>query len=74
MTFSLGKASRHEKRNGQYYLFAGEPGTLSRRMNRLLRRFGQRHFSQGLAELSEEFCFELELVDPAYASQECRGC
>ena len=55
-------------------LFAGEQGTLSRRMNRLLRRFGQRHFSQGLAELSEEFRFELELVDPAYTSQECRGC
>lgn len=55
-------------------LFAGQPGTLSRRMNRLLRRFGQRHFSQTLTERQAEFGFELETVDPAYTSQACHRC
>ncbi len=55
-------------------LFAGEPGLLSRRMNRLLRRFGQRYFTQTLEERQAEFGFELEVVNPAYTSQECARC
>lgn len=55
-------------------LFTGQPGTLSRRMNRLLRRFGQRYFSQTLAERQGEFGFELEVVNPAYSSQTCHRC
>lgn len=55
-------------------LFAGEPGLLSKRMNRLLRRFGQRFFTETLAQRQAEFGFELELVEPAYTSQTCAAC
>ena len=55
-------------------LFAGQPGQLSRRMNRLLRRFGQRYFIQTLKERQVEFGFELEVVNPAYSSQTCSSC
>lgn len=55
-------------------LFAGQEGQLSRRMNRLLRRFGQRYFLQTLEERSKEFGFELEYVEPAYSSQTCSSC
>lgn len=55
-------------------LFAGEPGVLSRRMNRLLRSFGQRHFAQTLEQRSQEFGFEVEYVEPAYSSQTCASC
>ena len=55
-------------------LFAGQPGGLSRRMNRLLRRFGQRYFTQTLEERQAELGFTLEYVDPAYTSQTCSSC
>jgi len=55
-------------------LFAGQPGELSRRMNRLLRRFGQRYFTQTLEERQAERGFTLERVDPAYTSQACSSC
>jgi putative transposase len=55
-------------------LFAGQPGELSRRMNRLLRRFGQRYFTQTLEERQAELGFTLERVDPAYTSQACSSC
>jgi len=55
-------------------LFAGQPGGLSRRMNRLLRRFGQRYFTQTLDERQAELGFTLEYVDPAYTSQTCSSC
>jgi putative transposase len=55
-------------------LFAGQPGELSRRMNRLLRRFGQRYFTQTLEERQAELGFTLERVDPAYTSQSCSSC
>jgi putative transposase len=55
-------------------VFAGQHGALSRRMNRLLRRFGQRYFLQTLNERKEEFGFELEVVEPAYSSQTCARC
>lgn len=55
-------------------LFSGQPGELSRRMNRLLRCFGQRYFSQTLEERQMEHGFDLEFVNPAYTSQECHRC
>jgi IS605 OrfB family transposase len=55
-------------------VFAGQHGELSRRMNRLLRRFGQRYFLQTLNERKDEFGFELEVVEPAYSSQTCARC
>lgn len=55
-------------------LFSGQVGELSRRMNRLLRRFGQRYFAQTLDERKGEFGFELERVEPAYSSQTCTSC
>lgn len=55
-------------------VFAGQHGELSRRMNRLLRRFGQRYFLQTLEERQKEFGFELEMVEPAYSSQTCAKC
>jgi len=55
-------------------LFAGQPGGLSRRMNRLLRRFGQRYFTQTLEERQAELGFTLEYVNPAYTSQTCSSC
>ena len=54
--------------------FVSQPGGLSRRMNRLLRWFGQRYFTQALKERQAEFGFTLEYVDPAYTSQTCSGC
>ena len=55
-------------------VFAGQHGELSRRMNRLLRRFGQRYFVQTLTERQAEYGFELVTVDPAYSSQTCARC
>jgi putative transposase len=55
-------------------LFAGQEGNLSRRMNRLLRRFGQAYFTTTLEQQQELYGFELVKVDPAYTSQECYAC
>lgn len=55
-------------------LFAGQPGQLSKRMNRLLRRFGQRYFTNTLHELQAFHGFTVEEVDPAYTSQTCNRC
>lgn len=55
-------------------VFAGQHGELSRRMNRLLRRFGQQFFEQTLTERQAEYGFELERVEPAYSSQTCARC
>lgn len=54
--------------------FVGPDSGLSRRMNRLLRRFGQRYFLQTLEEKSQEWGFALEHVEPAYTSQTCHRC
>ena len=54
--------------------FSGQSGDLSRRMNRLLRRFGQRCFLQTLSERQAEYGFELERQEPAYSSQACAAC
>jgi putative transposase len=55
-------------------LFAGQQGNLSRRMNRLMRRFGQQFFTKTLDELQAFYGFTVEEVDPAYTSQECNSC
>lgn len=55
-------------------LFTGRHGELSRRMNRLLHKFGQQFFVKTLEERSEEFGFEIEKVAPAYSSQTCNAC
>ena len=55
-------------------LFARSKGELSKRMNRLLRRFGQRYFVQTLDLKQAELGFELIKIDAAYTSQECWSC
>ena len=55
-------------------LFAGQQGNLSRRMNRLMRRFGQQFFTKTLDELQGFYGFTVEEVNPAYTSQECNSC
>ncbi|MNR71390.1 putative transposase DNA-binding domain protein [compost metagenome] len=54
--------------------FSGSHGELSRRMNRLVRGFGQRFFKHTLAQRQAEFGFVLEEVNPAYSSQTCAAC
>ena len=54
--------------------FSEHESKLSRRMNRLVRNFGQSVFKQTLSEKSEEFGFEVVAVDPAYTSQACSKC
>ena len=44
---------------------------LSRRMNRIIRNFGQRAFNEKLKNLQETFGIEIEERNPAYTSQEC---
>lgn len=47
---------------------------LSRRMNRLLTWFGKKAIDTKLKDLAERFGIEVEEVNPAYSSQECRSC
>lgn len=49
------------------------PG-LSKRMNRLLRNFGQRAIRQKCQELEERFGIVTVEINPAYSSQECSEC
>ncbi len=54
--------------------FSAQEGTLSKKMNRLVRRMGTGIFQQALAMKSEEQGFRLVQVNPAYTSQECVSC
>ena len=54
--------------------FSAQEGTLSKKMNRLVRRMGTGVFQQALSMKSEEQGFRLVAVNPAYTSQECNGC
>ena len=54
--------------------FSAKEGTLSKKMNRLIRRMGTGIFQQTLTMKSEEQGFRLVQVNPAYTSQECTSC
>ena len=54
--------------------FSAQEGTLSKKMNRLVRRMGTGVFQQALAQKAEAQGFKLVAVNPAYTSQECRSC
>ena len=54
--------------------FSAKEGTLSKKMNRLVRRMGTGIFQQALAMKSEVQGFRLVQVNPAYTSQECASC
>ena len=54
--------------------FSAQKGTLSRKMNRLIRRMGTGIFQKTLDMKSEEQGFRLVQVNPAYTSQECTSC
>lgn len=54
--------------------FSSQPGVLSKRMNRLVRRMGTGIFKQALEQKSELQGFKLVEVNPAYTSQECSSC
>ncbi|MGC8853239.1 MAG: RNA-guided endonuclease TnpB family protein, partial [Hydrogenobacter sp.] len=47
---------------------------LSRRMNRLLSRFGKKIVNEKLRSLQEIYNIEVIKVNPAYSSQECSSC
>ncbi|MFH4233451.1 zinc ribbon domain-containing protein, partial [Acinetobacter baumannii] len=47
---------------------------LSRRMNRLLSRFGKRIVREKLKSLQELYGIEVIETNPAYSSQECSSC
>jgi putative transposase len=47
---------------------------LSRRLNRLLSRFGKQAVSQKLSDLHQRYGIEIDEVNPAYSSQECCEC
>lgn len=49
------------------------PG-LSRRLNRLIGKFGKGCFEAKLKDLEERFGIELVKVNPAYSSQQCNSC
>ena len=54
--------------------FSAQEGTLSKKMNRLVRRMGTGLFQQALIMKAEEKGFRLVAVNPAYTSQECNAC
>ena len=54
--------------------FSAQEGTLSKKMNRLVRHMGTGVFQQALAMKAEEQGFRLVEVNPAYTSQECSSC
>lgn len=54
--------------------FHAQPGDLSKRMNRLVRRMGTGIFKEALSQKAVAQGFKVEVVNPAYTSQECRSC
>ena len=54
--------------------FSAQKGTLSRKMNRLVRRMGTGVFKGALARHAQTQGFTLVEVNPAYTSQECSAC
>ncbi len=54
--------------------FSAQPGIMSKKMNRLVRRMGTGIFKQALEQKAESQGFKLVEVNPAYTSQECGSC
>ena len=54
--------------------FSAQKGTLSRKMNRLVRRMGTGVFKGALARHAQTQGFTVVEVNPAYTSQECSAC
>lgn len=54
--------------------FSSQPGVLSKKMNRLVRRMGVGVFKTALEHKAELLGFKLVEVNPAYTSQECGSC
>ena len=54
--------------------FSSQPGRLSKKMNRLVRRMGTGVIKHSLTMKSEEQGFRLVQVKPADTSQECHAC
>ncbi len=54
--------------------FSLQDGTLSKKMNRLVRRMGTGILKSALEQKSEMQGFKLVEVNPAYTSQECGSC
>ena len=71
---SILEARRPRKVVIERLAFTGEDVDLGRVLNRLIRGFGQAVFKEALAQLSQEFGFEVEEVDPAHTSQKCSHC
>jgi len=47
---------------------------LSKRLNRLISRFGKREIENKFKSISEESAIEITFINPAYTSQECSRC
>jgi IS605 OrfB family transposase len=54
--------------------FSSQPGLLSKRMNRLVRRMGTGLVHEALTQKAQIQGFKLVEVNPAYTSQECSSC
>jgi transposase, IS605 OrfB family, central region len=47
---------------------------LSKRLNRLIQRFGKKYIKQKLERLQQLYGIEIIEINPAYTSQECSSC
>jgi len=47
---------------------------LSKRLNRLIQRFGKKYIKQKLERLQQLYGIEIVEINPAYTSQECSSC
>ncbi len=47
---------------------------LSKRLNRILSKFGKSYINSKLETLSEKYGIKITFINPAYSSQECNSC